>query len=147
MSGFCYAEWMERDDFTLPIRVYYEDTDAGGVVYHSNYLNFMERARTEMLRKAGFEQDELAGELGIVFVVSSLELKYHKPAKFNDQLLVSVSIEKLSRVSIRFKQTVYRQKPAAARELLCSAVVVVACVSATTFKPVMIPVTIKEAIQ
>ena len=92
------------NEFSLPVRVYYEDTDAGGVVYHANYLRFMERARTEWLRALGFEQDRLAQELGIVFVLASLDIQSRKPARFNDALSVTSSISTVGRVSILFKQ-------------------------------------------
>ena len=70
------------------MRVYYEDTDAGGVVYHSNYLNFMERARTEWLRSLGFEQTALKDELGIIIVIHSLNITFNSPARFNDVLTI-----------------------------------------------------------
>lgn len=78
--------------FSLPVRVYYEDTDSGGVVYHSNYLNFMERARTEWLRALGFEQDELLRENGVLFAVSAVSITFHKPARFNELLAVTVTL-------------------------------------------------------
>ncbi len=81
-------------EFIWPVRVYYEDTDSGGVVYHSNYLNFMEWARTEWLRALGLEQDEIINKYGIVFVVSSLSINYLKPALFNDALQVRSSVKK-----------------------------------------------------
>ena len=78
---------VSENEFLWPIRVYYEDTDSGGVVYYANYLKFMERARTEMLRSLGFEQDQLIEDLGIIFVVHSLSVQYKKPAIFNDELI------------------------------------------------------------
>ncbi|MGH8312809.1 MAG: YbgC/FadM family acyl-CoA thioesterase, partial [Gammaproteobacteria bacterium] len=78
--------------FTWPVRVYYEDTDAGGVVYHAHYLKFLERARTEWLRHLGYEQDELRRRFGVLFVVTSLKLDYHKRVRFNAELAVSVEI-------------------------------------------------------
>lgn len=97
------------NEFIWPVRVYYEDTDSGGVVYHSNYLNFMERARTEWLRSMQLEQDEIAAQYGILFVVHSLSINYLKPALFNQALLVKTRIEKLSRASIVFEQLIVRQ--------------------------------------
>lgn len=82
-------------EFILSMRVYYEDTDSVGLVYHANYLKFMERARTEWLRSVGIEQDVLAREEGIVFAVRSVELDYLKPAKFNDLLEISVTITRV----------------------------------------------------
>ena len=80
------------NEFTFPVRVYYEDTDAGGVVYHANYLCFMERARTEWLRALGFEHDTLATTLNILFVVGSIDIQYRKPARLNDALSVKTRI-------------------------------------------------------
>jgi len=94
--------------FSWPIRVYYEDTDAGGVVYHASYLGFMERARTEWLRSLGLEQDELMKTHHLIFAVRSLTIDYLKPALFNDQLYVESSILKLGKASIVFKQQIKR---------------------------------------
>ncbi len=120
--------------YTWPVRVYYEDTDSGGVVYHSNYLNFMERARTEWLRALGFEQTYLRDELSVVFVVHSMRIAFKKPAKFNDLLLVSSNIENVGRSSMVFDQKVTKDN-----QLLVEAQVKLACVSNTTFKPTVIP--------
>ena len=79
--------------FNWPVRVYYEDTDAGGVVFYANYLRFMERARSEWLRSCGFEQDQVRDEYNIVFAVRSVDIKYLKPARFNDQLNVRLSAQ------------------------------------------------------
>ncbi|MFV1921000.1 MAG: tol-pal system-associated acyl-CoA thioesterase [Methylotenera sp.] len=117
-----------------PVRVYYEDTDSGGVVYHSNYLNFMERARTEWLRALGFEQTYLKDELAILFVVHSMDITFKKPAKFNDLLLVTSNVEKLGRSSIVFDQKITKDN-----QLLVEAQVKLACVSNVTFKPNVIP--------
>jgi acyl-CoA thioester hydrolase len=135
------------NEFTLPVRVYYEDTDAGGVVYHANYLRFMERARTEWLRTLGFEQDQLAGELGIVFVVASLDIAYRKPARFNDAVFVSATISNIGRSSIIFTQEIWREAPDNSRELLTTASVKVVCVSLDTFRPVSIPTHLRELLQ
>ncbi|MDE2461173.1 MAG: tol-pal system-associated acyl-CoA thioesterase [Gammaproteobacteria bacterium] len=115
------------------MRVYYEDTDAGGVVYHANYLKFLERARTEWLRHLGFEQDDLRRRLGVLFVMTALKLDYHKPAHFNDELAVSVEILHWRRASLTFAQDVHRLGPEHAK--LCSAEVGVVCVDSTSFKP------------
>ncbi len=93
--------------FKWPVRVYYEDTDCGGVVYHSNYLKFMEQARTEWLRSLGLEQDVLMAEYGVVFAVKSLSIDYIKPALFNQALTIETEIEKMGKVSIVFKQLIY----------------------------------------
>jgi tol-pal system-associated acyl-CoA thioesterase len=102
--------------FNWPIRVYYEDTDCGGVVYHSNYLKFMEQARTEWLRTLGFEQDILIAEYGIIFAVRSLSIDYLRPALFNQLLRVESSIEKLTKVSIIFRQSLYLDTESSAGE-------------------------------
>ena len=93
--------------FSHRCRVYYEDTDAGGIVYYVNYLKFMERARTERLRELGFAQSQLAGE-DLLFVVHSSEARYHAPARLDDELLVSAEVIELNRASLRFKQQVRR---------------------------------------
>ncbi len=117
-----------------PVRVYYEDTDSGGVVYHSNYLNFMERARTEWLRALGFEQTYLRDHLAVLFVVHSMDITFKKPAKFNDLLQVASKIEKVGHSSM-----VFNQKITIDDQLLVAAQVKLACVSTTTFKPTVIP--------
>jgi len=94
--------------FSLPIRVYYEDTDAGGVVYHSNYINFFERSRTEWLRSLGIEQDQLISEYKTIFVVRALDCEYLKPAVFNDELFVTTDIREFGRTSVVFKQQIIR---------------------------------------
>ncbi|GAB4302343.1 MAG: tol-pal system-associated acyl-CoA thioesterase [Methylophaga sp.] len=121
-------------EFHWPVRVYYEDTDSGGVVYHSNYLNFMERARTEWLRSLGFEQDQLRDEYQLLFAVHSIQLTYRKPARFNDALLIKSHIKKASGASMQFEQNIYRDE-----ELLCEASVRIACLDAESFRPKSIP--------
>lgn len=123
------------EPFTHRCRVYYEDTDAGGIVYYVNYLKFMERARTECLRYLGFSQSTLAGE-GLLFVVHSAEARYRAPAKLDDELLVSAEVIELNRASLRFRQQVRRVSDDA---VLCEGQFVVACVRADNFKPRAIP--------
>lgn len=120
--------------FEWPVRVYYEDTDSGGVVYHSNYLNFMERARTEWLRALGFEQDQLRTESNLLFAVHSMQLTYRRPARFNDALLIKSRLQKASGASMQFEQNIYRGE-----ELLCEASVRIACLDAESFRPKSIP--------
>lgn len=120
--------------FSIPVRVYYEDTDAGGVVYYANYLRFMERARTEWLRSLGFEQEELSTEDGVVFAVRSASLEFLKAARFNEQLRVTAEIEKRGSASITFKQRILRDE-----ELVCSAEIRVACIDRESFSPRPIP--------
>jgi acyl-CoA thioester hydrolase len=128
-------------EFLWPIRVYYEDTDSGGVVYYANYLKFMERARTEMLRQKGFEQDRLRDEANLLFVVRSVEMDLLKACRFNDQLQVKTRIAESTRTSLTFEQHIHRhgeEKP------LCSGRIRVAGIDAQRWKPVAIP---KEIIQ
>src|SRR5690554_2191032 len=121
--------------FTFPCRVYYEDTDAGGIVYYVNYLKFMERARTERLRHLGFSQAQMASE-NLLFVVHSAQARYHAPARLDDELAVSVQVQELKRVSLKFYQQVRRRSD---DTLLCEGHFTVACVRADTFKPRGIP--------
>jgi len=130
-------------EFIWPVRVYYEDTDSGGVVYYANYLKFMERARTEWLRELGFEQDELLVRYGIIFAVHRVELEYHRPARFNDALQVSARILHKGRASLTFQQEVRRlgdPRP------LCSGQVQIACVDLQKLRPRPIPKSILEEI-
>jgi len=129
-------------DFVWPVRVYYEDTDAGGVVYHANYLHFMERARTEYLRQFGFEQTDLIEQFGLVFAVRSMQIDFLKPARFNDLLQVKVEVKRLQRVSMTFLQTVLSSD---AEQVYCRAEVKVASIAQQTFRPMPIPETLLEA--
>lgn len=121
-------------EFDWPIRVYYEDTDTGGVVYHSQYLNFMERARTEWLRSLGFEQDVLIEQHHCLFAVHSMQINFKRPARFNDALLVRSQLTSTSGASLSFEQ-----KVSCENELLCQAVVKVACLDSNRFRPMPIP--------
>ncbi|OGI48200.1 MAG: tol-pal system-associated acyl-CoA thioesterase [Candidatus Muproteobacteria bacterium RIFCSPHIGHO2_12_FULL_60_33] len=120
--------------FSIPIRVYYEDTDAGHVVYYANYLKFMERARTEWLRALGFEQDELSRREGVLFAVRSARLEFLKPARFNDLLQATVRVTRRGKASIAFAQEIRRDALT-----LCEGEVKVACLDAATFAPRPIP--------
>lgn len=120
--------------FSLPIRVYYEDTDGGGVVYHSNYLNFMERARTEWLRSLGFEQDELLRSDGVLFAVSAVSIRFQQPARFNDLLEVTVALDRRGGASLILVQEVRHGS-----DVLASAEVRIACIDKQRFVPVAIP--------
>jgi acyl-CoA thioester hydrolase len=134
-------------NFKWPVRVYYEDTDAGGVVYHANFLKFYERARTERLRALGFEQDQLRRDTGLVFVVRSVQVDYLRPALLNDELLVNAEVLDLKRASIEFGQEITRKKIEHEPELLSRAVVRVVCVDIATFTPRIIPDFISERIK
>ncbi len=120
--------------FSWPIRVYYEDTDAGGVVYHSQYLNYMERARSEWLRHLGFVQSTMREQFGIVFVVRQMQIQFIKPARFDDALQVQTSLIKCSGASLQFQQSIQRDA-----QPLISAQVEVVCVDIQQFKPSRIP--------
>ena len=120
--------------FDWPVQVYWEDTDAGGVVYHSQYLNFMERARTEFLRSLGLVQTTLRDDLGILFVVRDIQIRFKKPAKFDDELNVNTQLLKVGRSLLEFEQNIYRGD-----EHLIAAKVDVVCIGADSFKPVSIP--------
>lgn len=126
--------------FQWPIRVYYEDTDSGGVVYHTSYLRFMERARTEWLRALGFEQDWLRRELGVLFTVRSVRIEFLKPAFFNNQLAVDTWATCHRRVGLRFAQHI-RQTQGDGREngILCRADIEVVCVNGQSLRPCPIP--------
>lgn len=134
--------------FNWPVRVYYEDTDAGGVVYHSQYLNFMERARTEWLRHLGFHQTHLRDDLNILFVVHSMQIQFKKPAKFDDMLQVSNQLTQMGRGSFACKQTIFRISASTDEpQALIEADVKIACVDAKTFKPTGIPALIKLSME
>ena len=120
--------------FLWPIRVYYEDTDAGGVVFYANYLGFMERARTEWLRALGFEQPEMAARDGVLFVVRAVNIDYLKPSRFNDSLQVTVEVVNVGGSRIRFLQRVLR-----GNEEIARAEVEVVCVSTDTLRPARMP--------
>jgi len=121
------------------VRVYYEDTDAGGVVFYANYLKFFERARTEWLRALGVAQSEMAREQGRIFVVHSLDMQYLRPARLDDLLTITSQITKIGRASITFKQSAYRTG-----ELLAQGSIQVCSVDATSFKPAELPPEIRS---
>ena len=134
-----------KSSFKLPIRIYYEDTDAGGVVYHSNYINYFERARTEWLRSLGFEQDELISEHQFIFVVRALDCEYLKPAIFNDELFVTADIRSLGNTSVVFEQHILREAPDEEKDkngdyvILAKGSVTVVAVDSVKLKPKRLP--------
>ena len=128
--------------FSIPMRVYYEDTDAGGVVYYANYLKFMERARTEWLRGLGFEQDELSRTEGVLFAVRAAQVEYLKPARFNDALEVTVDLARRGAASLSFKQQVRRDGVT-----LCTGEIRIACLDVNSFAPAAIPARLALAIK
>lgn len=133
---------MIRNQFSWPVRIYYEDTDSGGVVYHSNYLNFMERARTEWLRSLKINQQILKKELNLLFVVHQINIKFIKPAIFNDLIDVETALKQLTSVRVKLEQHIKRN-----HDLLITASVVIVGVNARTFKPVRIPEQIKSLME
>jgi acyl-CoA thioester hydrolase len=120
--------------FSWTVRVYYEDTDTGGVVYYANYLKFFERARTEWLRAAGFEQRRLSEEYHLQFVVAEVQCRYRLPARLDDVLVIDVAVARAGRASIVFEQVARRDGT-----LLASATVKAACIDARRFAPIPLP--------
>jgi acyl-CoA thioester hydrolase len=134
--------------FVWPVRVYYEDTDSAGVVYYANYLRYFERARTEWLRALGFEQTDLAAQHHIVFVVRSINVEYLQPARFNDELQITLELGAPGASQIVFAQRAIRvMRGADVVDVLCEAQIRVACVSLLTRKPVRIPKPISAKIR
>ena len=129
---------MSSPDFVFPVRIYYEDTDAGGVVYHANFLRFMERARTEWLRELGYELDKLEQEYGFLFAVRSANIDYLKPAYLNDSLSIQVTIARIGKASLEIDHEVYRDKT-----LLCRARIKLAGLAAESFRPMALPFTLE----
>jgi acyl-CoA thioester hydrolase len=123
------------------MRVYYEDTDAGGVVYYANYLRFFERCRTEWMRSMGFGQRELADREGVLFVVAAAEVKFLRPARLDDELLVDARIAERFCSYVVFEQTVWR-----GAQVLCHSRMKVACVDAQTLRPTRLPPALAAAL-
>ena len=123
--------------FTWPIRIYYEDTDVSGVVYHANYLRYFERGRTEWLRAQGFSQEALRVEHGIAFTVANLEIDFVSPARLDDQLDVTVELTSRKRASLIFGQTLRRVD--APERVLARVTARVACVDVANFRPRVLP--------
>ncbi|MBF0218031.1 MAG: tol-pal system-associated acyl-CoA thioesterase [Gammaproteobacteria bacterium] len=129
------------NEFSWPVRIYYEDTDSGGVVYYANYLKFMERCRTEWLRALGFEQSDLRQQ-GTIFAVRHIALNYRLPARFNDTLTVTARLSRLGRASVDFYQTVHRNQT-----ILCDGEVKVAALDPDSFKPRPLGATLQSRLQ
>ena len=132
------------NEFIWPIRVYYEDTDAGGVVYYANYLKFFERARSEWLNDLHIDQSRLLDE-GVAFVVRHADIDFVRPARLNEQLEIISTIIDLRGVSLVFKQQLFRQNDR--QQLLCEAEIKVACLQLDSFTPCRIPAAVKEELQ
>jgi acyl-CoA thioester hydrolase len=129
--------------FSWPARVYWEDTDGGGIVYYANYLRFLERARTEWLRSLGYSQQELAREPGIVFTVVSIAVEYRRPARLDDELTITCEPRADGAATLRFAQRILRR----ADETLLTAEVRVACVDARTLRPRRLPETLADMLR
>lgn len=136
------AQQTELFTFSYPQRVYYEDTDAGGVVYHARYIHFLERARTEWLRNLGFNNGELTRKHKMLWIVSEITISYAKPARVDDALEITVAIETLGRVRVTFHQEIRRGE-----EVLAKARVTLATVAAETFKPIELPAELKKKME
>lgn len=132
---------MLNQNYSFPVRVYYQDTDAGGVVYHSTHLDFMERARYEWLRELGYDVNALIQIHNMLFMVRSLEIEYFKPAVLDDLLHVTVQVEKIGRSRITLCQEILRSDVK-----LVNATVHVVCVGADSLKPVRVPVPLRQKI-
>ncbi len=135
-------------DFRVRLRIYWEDTDAGGIVFYANYLKFFERARTEWLRAAGFSQERLRVDRGVMFVVAETRLRYVQPARLDDQLDVSVTRHHGGRVGMTLTQQAWKIGAGGEPEtLLCEGRIRIACVDAGTFRPCRIPNDLLDAIE
>jgi acyl-CoA thioester hydrolase len=133
--------------FQFPIRIYWEDTDAGGIVFYANYLKFFERARTEWLRSLGFGQQVLRDESGGMFVVSETAVKYHSPARLDDTLVVTAELQDAGRVSLTIVQRAYLRMDGQADRLLAEGTIRIGWVDSQTLKPGRIPAAVVEALQ
>ena len=139
------SELANANVFEFPVRVYYEDTDSGGLVYYANYLKFLERARTEMLRSLGIEQDRLIAEESIIFAVRSANIDYLRPARFNELLVATAQVKKLGKASVLFLQEV---RKAHAPSLVCvRAEVKIACLDAVRMTPTPLPLLMLECLK
>ncbi|MDR2332271.1 MAG: tol-pal system-associated acyl-CoA thioesterase [Burkholderiaceae bacterium] len=129
--------------FEWPVRIYWEDTDAGGIVFYANYLKFFERARTEWLRSKGFQQHTMREQTGGMFVVTGADLRYHRPARLDDELIVTAAVSEMGRASLTIEQKALL-KPAQMNQatppsLLCEATIRIGWVDAATMRPSRIP--------
>jgi acyl-CoA thioester hydrolase len=130
--------------FTWPVRVYWEDTDAGGIVFYANYLKFFERARTEWLRSLGMEQSVLRDSTGGMFIVSETSVRYRQPARLDDELLVTATLQESGRASLIIAQQALHSHRGA---LLCEATIRIGWVQAATLQPARIPASILQALK
>jgi len=133
---------MKEIIFEWNVRVYFEDTDSGGVVYHANYLKFMERARTEWLRSLGLNQIKLKQEDKVMFVVRKIDIQYKIPARFNDELVIQTDCVKTTDYSIILKQNILRSK-----QIITEGKVEIVCINSDLFRPVRIPKMVKQLME
>ena len=131
--------------FRFQLRVYWEDTDAGGVVFYANYLKFFERARTEWLRSLGHQQEKMRAETGVVFVVTDTTVRYLRPARLDDLITVNVDVKHAGRAQMTVAQQAWRTSAASEDELLAEGSIRIGCVDAGTFRPRRIPDSIAES--
>lgn len=136
-----------EDTFCWPVRVYWEDTDAGGIVFYANYLKFFERARTEWLRSLGVQQQRLREETGGMFVVSGTELRYHRPARLDDLLQVTARVGELGRASMTLQQEAWLTQDGQRTALLCEGSIRIGWVQAGELRPGRIPQPIINVLQ
>jgi acyl-CoA thioester hydrolase len=127
--------------FTHPVRIYWEDTDAGGVVFYANYLKFFERARTEWLRALGFGQQQMRSEQGLMFVVTDVHIRYLQPARLDDELSITVALAEAARATLTLAQAALRGPT-----LLADSRITLACVEAGSFRPRRLPRSILDAL-
>jgi acyl-CoA thioester hydrolase len=132
--------------FQFPVRIYWEDTDAGGIVFYANYLKFFERARTEWLRSLGIEQQALKTDVGGMFVVSETSLKYHRPAQLDNLLTVTAELAEAGRATLTLRQQAWLEVPGLAPQLLAEGTIRIGWVDSITLKPGRIPATILKAL-
>ncbi len=131
--------------FSLAIRVYWEDTDAGGVVFYANYLKFFERARTEWLRSLGHQQEQMRAETGVVFIVTDTTVRYLRPARLDDLIAVTVDVRHAGRAQMTIAQQAWRPSAQGTEELIAEGTIRIGCVDAGTFRPRRIPNAIAES--
>jgi acyl-CoA thioester hydrolase len=128
-------------EFRFTLRVYWEDTDAGGVVFYANYLKYFERARTEWLRSLGIEQENLRREFGMMFIVTDTAVSYRRPARLDDSLVVTARLLELRKASLQITQQAWR-----GAELLTQGTIRLACVDAASFRPRPLPSTLMQSL-
>lgn len=136
--------------FRFQMRVYWEDTDAGGVVFYANYLKFFERARTEWLRSLGHQQERMRAENGVMFIVTDTTVRYLRPARLDDLIAVTVEVKHAGRAQMTIAQQAWRLSPEQSadqgEQLLADGTIRIGCVDAGTFRPQRIPNSIAESL-